>query len=194
MNKQGIVVVALLAGIGLAGCDQGSQAPASAAVDPSVQQSSVAMDAPIPSGDVDLAFRLVDELRYSASTDTAEVHVEVTNNGNATVASSGPFPVNLGVVIQAQDGTMGSPPADLDFVRVPLPHALAPGQSATVAVAFPVAPTFDGKVVLDGVQEQVSWFNAYGKPVLDLGSYMRCDAAEGTLCRTDGTVIATANR
>jgi hypothetical protein len=112
--------------------------------------------------------------------------VHVRNNGKAVLSSTGEAPLNLGIVIRDINGTLAAPPAKLDFVRTPLPGPLPPGASANIVVSFPVAPTIGGIVVLDAVQEGVSWLSWYGKPVLELGRFSSCARDPKALCTADG--------
>jgi hypothetical protein len=83
-------------------------------------------------------------------------------------------------------------PAKQDFVRIRLPRGLEQGEKLDLPVKFKVAPTLGGTVIVDAVQERVAWFRGYKKPVLTLGSFVRCKGEEKTACLSDGTAIATA--
>ncbi|MGV8864882.1 MAG: hypothetical protein ACOH2T_27485 [Pseudomonas sp.] len=148
------------------------------------------VDAPIDANGLDLVFKIVSGPNYEAATDLVTYQVEAANNGKTTLISAGKLPVHLGVVIRGSDGTLHSAPANQNFMRVPLPQPLAPGQSITLPITFNAAPTLGGSVIVDAVQEQVGWFSGYNKPVLTLGAFSRCDGVEDTLCLADGTAVA----
>jgi hypothetical protein len=169
--------------------DETAQASATAAPDP----TSVEINAPIPPGDIDLAFSVVGAPSYDPGTDTVSFTVNVANNGKAAIASAGSRPVNLGVVILGADGSLQTPPAKQDFVRIRLPQGLEPGQKLELPVKFKVAPTLGGTVIVDAVQERVAWFRGYKKPVLTLGAFVRCNGDDRTACLSDGTTIAIAH-
>lgn len=162
--------------------------PAPAAATP----QAVEINAPIRSRDIDLVFTAVGSPEYNPATDTLAYTVNVANNGKAPVASNGTHPVNLGVVILGADGTLTTPPAKQDFVRIRLPAALEPGQNVDVPVKFKVAPALGGTVIVDAVQERVAWFRGYGKPTLTLGSFVRCNEDPKTVCLSDGAAVASA--
>lgn len=166
-----------------------AQAPATTAA-PAAR--SLEVNAPIKPDDIDLAFSVVGAPSYDPASDTVSFTVNVANNGKAAIASAGSRPVNLGVVILGADGTLQTPPAKQDFLRVRLPQGLESGQKLDLPVKFKVAPTLGGTVIVDGVQERVAWFRGYKKPVLTLGTFVRCNGDEKTACLSDGTPIATA--
>lgn len=185
----------LLVAIAVTACsgnnNEAAQAPAPTGTAPA--SNSVEVNAPISHKDIDLDFSPVGAPAYEPATDTVSFTVNVANNGKAAVASAGSYPVNVGVVILGADGSLKTPPAKLDFVRIHLPHGLAPGQRLDLPVKFKVAPTLGGTVIVDAVQERVAWFRGYKKPVLTLGSFVRCNGEEKTACLSDGTAIAIAH-
>ncbi len=54
---------------------------------------------------------------------------------------------------------------DMDFVRAPLPHALAPGAWQDVRMEIPPLPPGDYHLKLDLVYEGIDWFEACGSEV-----------------------------
>lgn len=166
-----------------------AQVPAAPAVAPAPKV--VEVNGPIKHNDIDLVFSAVGAPTYDAATDTLSYTVNVANNGKAPVSSAGTHPVNIGVVILGADGTLKTPPAKQDFVRIRLPQGLEPGQKLDLPVKFKVAPTLGGTVIVDAVQERVAWFRGYKKPVLTLGTFVRCDGDEKSACLSDGTAIAS---
>lgn len=165
-------------------------ATATTAIAPAPKGAEV--NGPIKPSDIDLAFSVMGAPAYDAATDTLNYTVNLTNNGKTTVASAGSHPVNIGVVILGADGTLRTPPAKQDFVRIHLPQSLEPGQKIDLPVKFRVAPTIGGTVIVDAVQERVAWFRSYNKPVLTLGNFARCNGDEKSACLSDGTAIASA--
>lgn len=187
------LAVTLLAVAAVSACsetnNQTAPAPAPADVAP---PTGLEVNAPIKQSDIDIAFSVVGTPAYDVANDTLSYTVKVANNGKAAIASAGSRPVNIGVVILGTDGTLKTAPAKQDFIRIPLPQALEPGENLDVPVTFKVAPTLGGTVIIDAVQERVAWFRGYDKPVLTLGSFVRCNGEEKSVCLSDGTAIAAA--
>ena len=196
MKSIGLLLVTAFWALTLSGCSQPTsdarQTDDAAAGGVPGGSASVEPSGAIAPADLDLAFAVVSGPTYDPAADAVMYQIQVTNNGNATLASHGEFPVNVGVVIRGADGTLDTPPANLDFVRIALPQPLARGQQVTLPISFDAAPTLGGTVVVDAVQERVSWFSGYGKPVLTLGTYMRCNGKQNTLCLADGSAVAAA--
>ncbi len=184
-----ISTIALLA---LAGCNQQSpETNQSFGPTPAASEASAPSSA-IPADDINLTFEIVDGPTYDAASDSVAYQIQASNEGKATLASDGPFPVNIGVVIRDTESAVGNSRANQDFMRIPLPAPLLPGQKVTLPITFDAAPVLGATVVIDGVQEGVFWFSDHGKPALTLGSYGRCTGIEETLCLADGTAITTA--
>jgi hypothetical protein len=188
------LVSTLLAAIAVTACSKNDsetvQAPTPGT--PTPTSRSVEVNAPIPHKDIDLVFSMVGAPTYNPATDTISATVNVANNGKAAIASTGSHPVNIGVVILGADGSLNTPPGKQDFVRIRLPRGLEQGEKLDLPVKFKVAPTLGGTVIIDAVQERVAWFRGYKKPVLTLGTFVRCKGEEKTACLSDGTAIATA--
>lgn len=165
-----------------------SSSPAPA-VNEAPAPTALEVNAPIASRDIDVAFTAVGSPTYDPTGDTITYMVNVANNGKVPIASKGSYPVNIGVVILGADGTLNTPPAKQDFVRMRLADGLAPGQKVDLPVKFKVEPTLGGTVIVDAVQERVAWFRGYGKPMLTLGSFTRCNMDPKTVCTSDGTAI-----
>ena len=185
-----------LAIIVLAGCSREApeaKAPESAETpSPSVSsQAPSQIDAAIPPGDINVTYTMASGPNYDPATDTVSYQVTVKNDGRAGLVSAGSDPVNFGVVVWDANRSLKDPPANQDFMRLSLPKGLAPGEELTLPVSFAVEPTIGGVVVFDGVQENVGWFSSYGKPVLTLGQFSRCNDAPKTLCSPDGSQIAS---
>lgn len=191
-NRLTQLMSALLVAAAMTACSKNDNEtdPAPTAAVPTPE--SVGVNAPIPRNDIDLAFSAVGAPAYDPATDMVSFTVNVANNGKTTIASAGSYPVNVGVVILGADGSLKTPPAKQDFVRIRLPQALEPGQKLDLPVKFKVAPTLGGTVIVDAVQERVAWFRGYQKPVLTLGTFVRCNGDERTACLGDGAAIAIA--
>jgi hypothetical protein len=195
MNITRLLVPSTIVLLVLAGCskpapeDNSTQAKDGIAEDAAVVAE---LNAPIAPADIDVAYKMVSGPTYDAATDLVSYQVEVTNSGRATLVSAGTMPVNFGVAIWDSNRSLKqSPPANQDYARISLPNRLASGKSVVLPVTFEVGPTLGGIVVLDGVQENVGWFNSYGKKVLTLGQFSRCNGVENTLCLADGTAVTS---
>ena len=104
-----------------------------------------------------------------------EIAVKVTNTGSVELSSDMQPPVNLGVQIMGDDGTVTSAGGARDFKRVALP-SIVPGASATVIAEVPVSARIDNRTLsLDLGQEGVAWFSQYGQPTLRVGPFRVCD-------------------
>jgi hypothetical protein len=152
--------------------------------------AGITSDAAIAKEDLDLAFKVIDGPHYDKANDQVHFTLEAENKGKTVLSGKGKFPVNLGLTIVGPDGTAKTAPGNLEFQRIRFAHALQPGEKFEFPVVFAAAPTIGGSVVLDGVQEGVSWFRDYGKQTLTLGKFSRCDGNAGTLCGDNGTEIA----
>ena len=88
---------------------------------------------------------------------TQNFTVTVTNTGNQTWPSAGPYPVRLGLHFAPADRAGSA--AWLTDQRFALPNDLAPGQSATINVTV-TAPASRAAAVLEAqmVREQQFWF------------------------------------
>lgn len=150
------------------------------------------INAPITSGNIDLSYTIVSGPTYDKANDAVSYTVEVQNNGKDTLASAGTHPVNVGLAILGEDGTMATPPASLEFQRYPLPTPLATGEKLLLPISFPVAATLGGTAQVDGVQEGVAWFSSYGQPTLRLDTFTRCGDKQESLCGSNGEVVPTA--
>lgn len=185
----------------LVGCDKAPSAEkARSTATPTVgnhvpppQAVSTEINAPLPATDINLAMELVNGINYVAASDTVVTQVAITNNGTIALATAGSHPVELGLEIREKNGELEGPIAKQDFIRIPLPKAIAPGERLVIPVSFPAAPTFGGVVVLDGVQEGVSWFSSYGKPTLEVGRFQRCAGEPKSICLGDGTKVRQVN-
>lgn len=180
----------------LVGCNKQAAEPAAATSDnaPSAMpaQSPVEVNDPLPSTDIDLAMEMVGTPSYAKETDTISFQLAVTNNGPITLATAGKHPVQLGLVVRDANGEMNGAIAKQDFLRVPFPQAVAPGQKVVIPIVFPAAPTLGGIVVVDGVQEGVSWFSSYEKPTFEVGRFQRCAGDPQSVCTADGTPVGAA--
>ena len=114
---------------------------------------------------------MLDNTRVDSGTVfTGEAYVENTGTSLWLPSDSSFGPVFLGVHLFSQDGRRLSH----DFGRLPLPKALAPGQSATFRFALD-APTSAGEYRLefDLVSEHVCWFALNGAKVAQVDVSVR---------------------
>ncbi len=104
--------------------------------------------------------------RHVGVGDVLEGEAEVVNTGTtAWLPSDAAFgPVLLGVHLFTRDGAL----INRDFHRVPLPHGIAPGESARFRFTVPAPPQGDFRLVFDLVSEHVCWFEANGSAVASL--------------------------
>ena len=160
---------------------------------PAASSPETPVDAPLPRADIGIGYAFVQQPSYQRGADMIGFTVRVENRGKTVLSSAGKYPVHLGLVVLAPEDAPNAPALRQDFVRMPLPHALAPGESAEIAMRFPVGPTIGGRVVLDAVQERVAWFRGYGKPALAIGRFVRCGDKPGTACTPDGTPLPVAH-
>lgn len=167
-----------------AATDGDDVAPASGAqVGPDFQ-----LDQPITKEDARASLALASQPAYRPRDDTLVLRVDVDNQGPTALVGKGTMPVQVGVVLAGPEGA-DTPPGRRDFVRVPLP-LVQPGSSANIGVQVPAKEILGLGVQLDIVQERVGWFGRdHGKPTLEVGTFQRCDGAEGTLCDASGTPL-----
>jgi len=100
---------------------------------------------------------------------SGEAYVENTGT-TVWLPSDAPFgPVLLGVHLFSSDGRRLSH----DFGRVPLPEALAPGQSATFRFRIDAPPPGEYRLEFDLVSEHVCWFALNGAKVAQVDVSVR---------------------
>lgn len=206
--KTSLLATSLL--LALAACDSQPPPPATPAPDasagtgtpdagapnaPATGPDAMSAEAPgaineaIPEADVDLRMALSGVPRYDASRDLLLFDIDVTNGGRVTIASKGTKPVRLGAVLAGPDG-VDKAPGKRDFKRFDLPE-MAPGANAIIQAQVPVKPLLGLALKVDAVQERVVWFGrAYGRPVLDVGTFKRCSAEGMTLCDQAGQAVS----
>jgi hypothetical protein len=101
---------------------------------------------------------------------TYTIPVRITNTGKVVLSGTDDPPVNVGVKIDAVNGTG----AVQDFSRTALP-AIAPGEAKDVDVRVPIDVRLDGHpLTIELVQEHVAWFSKLGQPGIHVGPYVRC--------------------
>lgn len=172
-------VLVLFAAITLsvAGCKQQNQAPEEAAGAVATTEAPPAEPAAAPKPDalkaeqISILLALESEPRLDAAKGVIEIPVKITNNGSVALSGKSNPPVNIGVQIAGQDGGAQSEGSIRDFSRTPLP-IIEPGASASVLVVVPADPRANGrKLIIDVVQEGVSWFSKLGQPTLEVGPF-----------------------
>ncbi|PPU99968.1 hypothetical protein XhyaCFBP1156_02150 [Xanthomonas hyacinthi] len=157
----------------VAGCNKGPDQAAPAPAQTSPRDAAAPAPAASPQAPVNkltadqvsIKLTLESEPKINAATGFVEFTVKVENNGKVALSGASNPPVNLGVQIEAPDGS-----AEVrDFSRTALPE-IAPGAAASVAVQIPADSRIDGrKLKVDLVQESVSWFSGFGQPTLEVG-------------------------
>lgn len=191
MSRLSSTVTALSIALALAACDRQPAPPAASPATPAVTAPELVkndvMADPLTSESVKTALEVVGKPVMDAASGQLHVTVKVANNGTRALSGIGKYPVNIGVQILGDDGTVASAGGLADFVRAPLPE-IAPGSSADVNVMIPVDPRLDGRSLnLDLVQEGVNWFSAgFGQPALVLGPFKVCGEA---LCDETGAAL-----
>lgn len=128
---------------------------------------------------------------YRAKDDILMFNVEITNSGKSPLVSAGLKPVQLAINIAGPDG-VDKAPGKRGVARAKLPLIVEGTKAKSSRVMVPVAPLLGMKVQAELVQEGVAWFGrAYKQPVLDLGTFQRCNGAPATLCDASGKPVAT---
>lgn len=169
----------------------GAGAPNAPATAPDAMSAEApgAINEAIPEADVDVRLALSGVPKYDASRDMLLFDINVTNGGRVAIVSKGTKPIRLGVILAGPDG-VDKAPGKRDFKRVNLPE-IAPDGHAVVQAQIPVEPLLGLAVKVDALQERVVWFGpAYGKPVLDVGTFKRCSAEGMTLCDQAGQAVS----
>ncbi len=129
------------------------------------------VNAAIPAADFHLALVAQQgDLQTSADGKFRVLKISVTNAGKQPIKGAGKFPVNLGVQILGNDGTVTGPGAVVDFVRAALP-LIQPGATAEVDVNIPAndARTKERKLRVAAVQEGVHWYTDAGDSPIVIG-------------------------
>lgn len=200
-----VKVVLIAVALTLAGCNQqpagqetADPAASDAATTPPAESGDAVpagpdfrLDQPIAKEDIRTTLTLAAPPAYRASDDTLLLQVEVGNQGRTALVSQGEMPVQLGVTLAGPDG-VDKAPGRRDFVRAKLP-LVQPGSTATVGVAVPAADILGLAVNAELVQERVAWLGRkFQQPVLEIGTFQRCDGGENTLCDASGVPVTPA--
>lgn len=171
--------------------DAGAPTAPTTAPDAMSANAPGAINEPIPQADVDVRMALSGVPKYDATRDLLLFDIDVTNGGRVAIASKGTKPVRLGAMLAGPDG-VDKAPGKRDFKRLDLPE-ITPGANAIIHAQVPVKPLLSLALQVDAVQERVAWFGrAYGKPVLDIGTFKRCAAEGMTLCDQTGQAVPDA--
>lgn len=122
----------------------------------------------------------------SADGQSINVAVTLANHGKVALSSTGPNPVNLGAHSADANGTV----IDYELARAGLPD-IAPGDQAAVTIQLPVDKMLGKSAQILPVQENVSWFDAWGTTPLVVGPFNSCTSpATGKVCGADGKPLA----
>ncbi|KAG9581142.1 hypothetical protein KCV01_g15478, partial [Aureobasidium melanogenum] len=108
--------------------------------------------------------------------------IDIANRGTVTLASMGPYPVNLGSHLIDAAGNMVAN----DVARLALPE-IAPGQHAAVTIATPASQLLGSgrRVQFELVQDGLRWFHDFGIVPLVAGPYVTLG---GVTSSSDGSV------
>lgn len=177
------------------GADRAEAGAAQAGVepeDPAIQVGpDFELDQPIPEADIRTSLALAAPPTYQPDTDMLLLRVEVDNQGASPLVGQGEMPVQLAAILAGPEG-VDTPPGRRDFIRARLPLIRA-GSTGEVGVRVPAEDILGLGLQFELVQERAGWFGRrYGQPVLEVGTFTRCDGAAATLCDASGTPIATA--
>jgi hypothetical protein len=114
------------------------------------------------------------------------VTVDLSNDGYATLASTGLNPVNLGAhSIDAKGNVVRN-----DLARGALPDPIAPNNHALVSINLPVDKTVGYSAHILPVQENVGWFDKWGTKPLTVGPFNACsDNVQDKVCDASGKAL-----
>jgi hypothetical protein len=161
------------------GCDRpaddpvAAHAPAAGAVAPPPPP----LDRPLDTSKLDVRMVLVDKPHAEGGGALVVFGVRIDNAGPEALSPSGTFPVNLGIALIDMAGKV----VTRDFARVKIPF-IATGGVAHVRVELPAAQLDGHGVLVELVQEEVTWFGDVGKPGIIVGPFHACAKTPGQLC------------
>ena len=175
----------------LAACSSGqdqaaSQQPAATGTAATAPAAPAAPANALTADQVSVQMTLQGAPTLSADGQFIDVAVTLANHGKVALSSTGPNPVNLGAHSADANGTV----VDNDLARAGLPD-IAPGSQATMTIQLPVDKTLSKSAQILPVQENVSWFDAWGTKPLVVGPFNSCATpAAGKVCGADGKPLA----
>ena len=185
-----LVGLAISIALTLAACSSGQDQAASQ--QPSATGTAAAAPAPaamagaLTADQVNVEMALQGAPTLSVDGQFINVAVSLANHGKTVLSSTGPNPVNLGAHSADANGTV----IDNDLARAGLSD-IAPGGQATVIIQLPVDKTLGKSAQILPVQENVSWFDAWGTKPLVVGPFNSCaNSATGKVCGADGKPLA----
>jgi hypothetical protein len=107
--------------------------------------------------------------------------VRVRNEGEAELGGGGRYPISIGIqLLDAADAVV-----DPDWLHVPLPCTLEPGEEKEIKVELPRMPTGKWRARFDLVQEGVVWFQNRGMRPIDVALPSIIPVPERPLLETD---------
>lgn len=149
------------------------------------------LDQPIPKEDIQTTLALAAPPEYRAGNDQLLLRIEVGNQGKTALVSRGEMPVQLGMTLAGPQG-VDKEPGQRNFVRAKLP-LVQPGASEEIVVQVPADKIIGLALNAELVQERAGWFGRnYKQPVLEIGTFQRCDGVEKSLCDASGLPLAPA--
>jgi hypothetical protein len=141
---------------------------------------------PLTAADVKTQLSQNGDLSLDPTGAVLHVPVLVDNQGSADLNSAANPPVNMGVHLLDNGGSI----VNADLVHVPLGDIRA-ASKGSVTVDVPTAQLVDHSISILPLQESVAWFDAFGVAPLKIGPFTSCSASDGskTLC-LNGAEIA----
>lgn len=184
-----LIAVGITTALALAACssgkDQAAADHAGAATGPTPAATAAK---PLTAGEVDVQMTLQGAPTLSADGQSVDVTVNLANHGKTTLASTGPYPVNLGAHSASASGAI----VDNDLARASVP-ATPPNGQATIIIKLPVDKIMGNNVQILPVQEHVAWFDHWGTKPLVVGPFKNCaSTAMGKVCNADGKPLSSS--
>jgi len=141
---------------------------------------SARVDQPIAAGEPTL--RLVSARLATADARIAPLAiVHLRNEGAFAVGGTGQYPISLGIQLLDVFGTV----VKRDWLHVPLPCTLQPGEENDFKVVLARVPVGRWQARFDIVQEGVAWFQTRGMKPIDVPLPEIAPASEGELPKLD---------
>lgn len=147
--------------------------------------ASHGMAIPLTAAEVGIDMRLAKTPVLSADGKAVQVAVEVTNRGDATLTSTGEYPVHLGAHLLDPDGKN----VNNDFARASLAAPLVAGGAEETTLSLSASSLVGHSVAILPVQERVAWFDQWGVAPLKIGPFMKCGKHALELCLPSGKPV-----
>ena len=162
-DKQIAAAIAMGLALSLSACgetaDQPTKDPVAQAQAEAAASDPNAINSPFSDKEFSGSIKVSGDATVSPDGKSVNIPIEVTNNGTVAIYSVGKHPVNVGISVLGDDGTVTGAGGSLDFVRAQIP-LIQPGQSANVNAVIPVDPRVSGrKIRFTLVQEGAKWLD-----------------------------------